>query len=197
MAQTSLSYQTYLKKIAGNKFVRSYSSAVFSLVTISILIVFAIRPTVTTILNLQKEIDNQKKVLEALNNKAQSLTEAKQNFNKLSQADKLKISQAVPVQVDVPSLVKNLEASLAQQASSSALQVQPIVLFDRGQTPNFHPQLGQVEFTYNVEGTYKNLLSALNNIASSPRVVGIDSVALRKQEGTLIMSVNGKAYFVR
>lgn len=197
MAAFNFRYYTYIKPVVENKTVRSYSPFIFSLITTTILIVFAIKPTISTILNLQKDIENHKKILAQLNTKAQDLTQAKRNLASIDPQIRVKIETAIPNKAEVSTLVKSLQSALPRQASSSALQVQPVVLTQTS-AQKIHPDLGQVSFTYNTEGSFLELVSVLSALSSSPRVIRIESVNLSKQSGgPTIMSINGKAYYLK
>lgn len=198
MANINSRYYIYIKSIAENKVVKSYAPYIFTLITITILVVFAIRPATTTILNLQKDIANQQSLLKSLNEKAQSLTEAKKNYHNLDQSIKNKINQAVPIQAAVPTLIKNLEDALGKQGSASAIQVQPVTIILAENKDKTHPELGNISFTLNIESPYQGALLILSNLTKLQRVVSIDSVSLSKQqEGPIILSINGKAYFLK
>lgn len=190
-------YYTYVKPIIENQVVRSYSPYIFSLITIIILIVFAIRPTVSTILNLQKELQNQKTALESLKNKSNNLTEAKRSLEALPDTTKFHIATALPVQANVTTLIKALQALPLKTASSSAIQVQPVTIFSITD-PKSKLDVGQVSFVYNVETDYPQALNILSAINKLSRAISIDSLSLTKQQGGLIVvSINGKAYFVK
>jgi hypothetical protein len=53
-------YRVKINPIVQNKTVQSYSSLSFSLVAVIIFGIFAIKPTVQNIVDLQKQIDTQK-----------------------------------------------------------------------------------------------------------------------------------------
>lgn len=191
-------YYTYIRGIAQNKAFRSYSPYIFSVMTITILVMFAIRPTISTISNLQKDIDNHQRVLEAINKKAQDLTEANKNYNKISKDSLDKINVAVPTQAEISTLVRSLEQALPKQSSASAVQIQPVTLVDISKDPTTKAVLDIVKFTYNFEGNFDELINILKNLSKSDRLISIDSISLSKQEtGSLIISISGKAYYLR
>lgn len=190
-------YYTYIKPLLENKLVRSYSSYVFSIITVTIMVVFAIRPTVSTILNLQKDVENHQQALQKLKQKAQNLTQAKNNLAALDQATKGKLATAVPEQAEVTALVKALQSALPQSASASAIQIQPVILSNTSEK-KMHPDKGQVNFTLNLEGSYQLFIEVLNNLYRSARIISLDNITVGKQvEGPAILSVNGTAYYLK
>lgn len=191
-------YFIYIKPIAKMPIVKNYSSPVFTIITIIIFIFFAIKPTIETITVLQKKIDNAKSVLEKVNKKADDITKAKENYQKIDNAILNKIESALPNNVNFKSIVSTLE-ELARQynATISALQIQPISITSRD--VNSIGTSSGIDFTFNTEGSYKSILSILQQMQISSRVFSIDHVSINKaSSGTnLIMSVNGKAFYIK
>lgn len=193
-------YFTYIKPLAKLPIIRTYGSIIFTILTIIIFILFAIKPTVETILVLQKKLDNAGEVLTKLKKKANDLTLGKQNYENLDANIKLKIETALPDSVELKSLIKSLEsAALKNQASISALQIQPLTLESR--KDNQLGTLAEVSFTFNIAGTYPNLISLLKDLQTSDRLISIDNLSVSKLTeediGGLIMSLSGKTYFIK
>ncbi|MDO8638341.1 MAG: type 4a pilus biogenesis protein PilO [Candidatus Daviesbacteria bacterium] len=193
-------YYTYIKPLAENKAVKSVAPYIFSLITIMILIIFAIRPTVSTIINLQKNIEENQQVLKQLETKAQNLIEGKKNYENLPPDMKQKINDAVPNQPNVTSVISSLDNSSGPQASASALQIQPLTLFDdKTQSDKVAKlALGEVDFSYNISGSFIDLLKTLQNLNNSPRLIQIDNVIISKQTASpTVLSITGKAYYLK
>lgn len=192
-------YYTYIKPVIQNPIVRSYVPYIFSLITITIFALFAIKPTVITILSLQKNLENNQKVLVALESKAQSLSEGKQNLDNLDQQVKAKIGVALPNQANVTTLIASLQIAAGQMASSSALQIQPLTIYDGTAKSGLTTMsVSEVEFTYNLQGPYPQLLQTLQNIRKSPRLIKISSISMSRQsDNAVMMSVSGNAYFLK
>lgn len=193
-------YFTYIKPVTENKTVRSLAPYIFSLITIIILIIFAIRPTVSTIINLQKNIADNKQVLQELENKAQNLITGKKNYENLSPDTKRKIDAAVPDKPFVTSVIFDLENSVKPQASASALQIQPLTLIDNALQIGKKAKLssGEIDFSYNTTGSFINLLKTLQNISNSPRLIQINNITINKQpENPTVLSITGKSYYIK
>lgn len=189
-------YYTHIKPVIENKYVKSSTPYIFSLLSITFFVLFALRPTISTIINLQKNIEDNKKVLEQLTAKSQNLTTGKRNFELLSPETKGKINTALPQGSNVAFLVKSLQDSTPQQASVSALQIQPLTVFDQSseETPF---KLEEVKFSFSVQGTYTQILETLDNFRKSPRLLQIDNVNISRQGGPVILSITGKSYFLK
>lgn len=193
-------YYTYIKPVAQNKFIRSFAPYIFSLLTIIFLVIFAIKPTISTILNLQKSIDENKQVLKQLNDKADSLTLGKRNLQALGPETLNKINTLLPSQANVTTIITSLQkVPLGNQASISALQVQPVNLIDNTiDIQKARLNLAEVEFTYNVQSSFQGLLATLQNLSKSPRLININNIVLSKQiDNPMVLSITGKAYFLK
>lgn len=191
-------YYTYIKPIIQNKMVRSYAPYIFSLITVGLLILFAIRPTISTILNLQQEINNSQQVLDTLNQKAKNLSLGQKNYRDLDSQMKARIIQAVPLSADVTTLIKHLETATPPQASTSAIQIQPVTLYDTQTVLTDHPILAEVDFTYNVLGDYPQIVTTLSNLSRLPRLITITNMTISQQdEGPATLSVTGKGYYLK
>lgn len=188
-------YYTYIKPVIGNKYVKSSAPYIFSLITIIILTVFAIKPTVITIISLQKNIQDNQKVLEALNQKSLTLTEGKRNLDNLDPGVKALITARLPNHAAVTTLISNLQATASKSASVSALQIQPVTIYT-----NIEPtqNLGEVLFSLNIQSSYAGLLATLDSLAKAPRLINITSVIMNKsKEEPVGLSVSGKAYYLK
>lgn len=191
-------YFTYIKPITKLPIVKNYGSTIFSLLVITILIYFAIKPTVETILILQKKIADADAVLQKVTQKANNLSLGQKNYDNLDQNIKDKISAAIPDSINLKSVSQTLErAARNHEASVSALQIQPLIIETK-----IADKLGiltEVKFTFNTEGSYSNLTALLQDLKASNRLISIDSLSLSKTSDgkALILSLSGKAFYLK
>lgn len=191
-------YFTYIKPVTRLPIVKTYGSTIFTLIVITIFIFFAIKPTVETILVLQKKLTETSEVLDKVNKKAEDLSLGKQNYDNLDNDIKNRISSSIPDTVQLKSVTQTLEQTARlHDASVSALQIQPIVIDTKSE--NSVGTLAEIDFTFNVEGSYTNLNELLQNLKSSSRLISVDNLSLSKpsEESGLIMSITGKAYYIK
>ncbi len=196
-------YFTYIKPLMENKTVKSVAPYIFSLITIIVMLIFTIRPTISTIVNLQKNIEENRQVLKQLEDKAQNLIAGKKNYENLSPEIKLQISTAIPNKPVVTSVISSLENSSKSIASAAALQIQPLTLIDvspkvvKGDIKEQF-SLGEVDFSYNTAGSFINLLKVLQDTNNSPRLMQISSVTINKQpDNPTVLSITGQAYYLK
>lgn len=179
--------------------IKNYGPTIFTLLTVSILIFFAIKPTVETILVLQKKLADSNEILQKVTQKANNLSLARKNYDNLDQNIKDKISASIPDTVSLRSIIQTLEqAAKTHEASVSALQIQPLVI----NTKNDNNQIGslsEISFTFNTEGDYQSLISLLQDLKNSSRLISVDSLSLSKTGNSkaLILSLSGKAYYLK
>lgn len=191
-------YYTFIQPVIKNPLVKSSAPHIFSLITVAIFTVFVLRPTISTILQLQKNIEDSKQTLEALDKKAQALTLAKQNLESMDPQTRLKIKTILPDKVNVISLINSIQSSLQNQASSSALQIQPLTLVDNTIPEKVNLDLGEINFSLNVQGPYSQLLTVLYNLDRSSRLIKNDSIIINKAPGLNPgLSITGKAYYLK
>ena len=191
-------YFTYVKSFTKIPVVRTYGSTIFTLIMSVVFILFAIKPTVETILVLQKKLADSNQTLEKLIQKGNDLSLARQNYENLGQSSLSKLSSAIPDKPDLKSITQALEGtSQKYNASISALQIEPQVF--ESSNPEALGTIAEIGFTFNTTGTYQNLISLLQDIYISSRLISIDNLSLSQlSEGSgLTMSITGKVYYLK
>lgn len=191
-------YFTYIKPVTKLPIIRTYGATIFTIIIVTVFILFAIKPTVETILVLQKKLEDSNSTLEQINQKATNLSLGKENYDNLDEAIKSQISTSIPDDTNLRSLIQTLEQiAITHDASISALQVEPFVIEVKDQTQNIGTP-ADIAFTFNVEGSYEKLLALLQDLQTSSRLISIETLSLTElSEGSgLVMSTTGKAYYL-
>ncbi len=192
-------YYTFVKPFLQNKIVRTYSSASLTLVAIMIFGLFAIKPTLSTIVSLQKSISQQQLVLQQLDTKIQNLSDGKKNYENMDTSVRARVETLVPDSTSIADIINNLNLFAdSNQASISGLQFQPVDLDGKPQKITKQAQIKEVGFTINLQGSYTQLSSFLKSLVRANRLISINSVSFNKTaDGPLIMSVNAKGYYIK
>ncbi len=191
-------YYTFIRPILRNRTVRTYSTLAFNLIAIAIFLVFAIEPTVSTILSLEKSSQQHQQVLNGVNTKAAPLSEGKQNLQKIPQQTITTLNTLLPDKTALTTLTDSLnQAAIDNQASISGIEVQPTLLIGDPIKLSTNPKVQEVDFTFNMVGPYQALLATLDSLSNTSRLISIDSLNFNQSEGTLVLSVNGKAYYLQ
>lgn len=191
-------YFTYIQPVFKAPAVRTYGGPILTLITLTIFIIFAIKPTGETILVLQKKLEESKSALQKLNQKSENLLAAKKNYKQLDATTKSRVGNYIPANVELKSLITSLElVANKNNASISAIQIQPLTLEQTSQ--NTRLKLSEITFTFNLEGVYENLLNVLKDLQNSPRLISISNIIFNKpsESSLLLMSVSGKAYYLQ
>jgi len=190
-------YFTYIQPLLKIPLIRTYGSIIFTIAALIVFIVFAIKPTVQTILVLQKTLENENEILNKLTKKSEDLGLARNNYQNIDPIIKNKIATAIPTSLELGSLMRSLEnTTLGSEATISALQFQTINV---DTTTNTIPSLREIIFTFNVEGNYETIKLIIAGLRTTNRSIIVDKLSIAKVEdqSTLLMTVSGKAYYLR
>lgn len=192
-------YFTYIEPVLKAPIIRTYGSLILTIIALIVFIVFAIKPTLATISNLQKELEVKKETLVKLTQKSNDLSLARDNLQKIPKDVKDKLQTNVPTKVEISSFIKTLEATtIKSQATISALQFQPLSI-EAEEKSIKDPTLTEIFFVYNIEGSYEIINQVLQNLRANPRLIVIDNFSINKipDSSTLLLSVTGRAFYVK
>ncbi|MBI2594058.1 type 4a pilus biogenesis protein PilO [Candidatus Daviesbacteria bacterium] len=169
------------------------------MITIAIFSYYAIRPTVTTILSLQKSIDEQTSILNRLQEKVRSLSAGKQNYEGIDQDIRAKLANLIPNSPELPQLINSVNYIARQsEASISGVQFQTVKLENKKNLLNRDAPITPVDFTLIAQGSYANLMRLLTQIKRIDRLISITSINFAQpSDADLIMSVNARAYYLK
>lgn len=209
-------YKRYVKNIAliynKRKDVRNYIELMLSLSVIVIFGMFAIRPTFITIVELRQSINAKERTLELLNNKIDDLDRAQQvkvQFqNQLALLNTAVPDGPLPVVFarQIEGLAKRHNAQLfsieTQGVSIIGSQRQvPQEEIDPEETDRYPTESDSVEFTFDIIGTYQNIMELIADLERLRRPIFIDSMQMRTSDdsvesGFVVLSVTGRVPFI-
>jgi Tfp pilus assembly protein PilO len=166
------------KNIYRKKQVVVYTGLALTLFTISFFALFAIKPTVTTIVGLVKEIQTKKEVDQKLQAKINSLREAQTNYSLVKDRLDL-IEQALPQEPDLISLLYQVEI-LAQKNNTTigSLSFDSSYLLGEKSAGTKGAQPAATGFSLALGGDFENLNNFLASFESLRRVIGLESFAI-------------------
>jgi|SRR3972149_7609189 len=171
---------------------QKFTTVILTLIAFIILLIFAINPTLSTIANLQKQVEDAKFVKEKLDQKINNLSILQTKYNNL-QPDLPIVYNAIPKKSEATQLVGQIQA-LAQEASLTIVSLQ-VSDISTSQIDNF----SSYSFDVSARGDYQNMLNFLENITNMQRVVALSNVSIRKQtesnNSILQVNVRGGALF--
>jgi Tfp pilus assembly protein PilO len=156
---------------------------------------FAINPTIATIIQLRKQLADNKLVQNKLQEKITNLSTLQGKYTEL-QPDLSLVLAAAPDSHQFPEFIGKVQ-SLAGKNNVNivAIQSNPIIL-----TSNSSPKASSVSFSFTAQGNRENILNFINAFMSFDRVITLDEISLSTVitiQGTVTQAlVQGKAAFM-
>lgn len=175
---------------------QKFTTIVLTLVASIILGLFAINPTLSTIANLQKQLDDNKFVEQKLEEKINNLSILQQKYATL-QPDLDAINSAIPKTADSTALLGQIQA-VAQKSNLSIMNLQTLEV-------DIPPQINGVQkysayaFALSAQGNYQDMMNFLNELSNIQRVVVVNNFGITKftdnNASSLRLIVKGTVYY--
>lgn len=179
---------------------KAYTMFILSLLAMSVFGFFAIRPTIKTIVGLNKEIKDARATDKALQEKINQLSDAQQEYTKV-QNDLPIILAALPADSGFSSLLKQIEATAKQTgASVSGIQFQDVAIYGSRakKESTASSQISEIPFKISFTGDYKNAYQLVNSLSKIERIIGVENINISSstaiEGGNLTVTVAAKAY---
>jgi hypothetical protein len=185
--------------------IKVYLEILLSLATISILAIFAIRPTFITIAELLKEIEGKEKTLATMEEKVENLKKAQNVYNNnIAEIDLLNI--AIPDSPSVDVLTRQIEGlSAKHQINVSSINSDGAVLSStdgaekNSQAKDMPEGTAGVIFSINTDASFPALSGFLKDMEILRRPVKFNIISVRNlvtQEGeTIVLNIEAKVPF--
>jgi len=181
-------YYRSLEPILSKPKTKRYSTVIFFFLTVALFGWFAIKPTIQTILYLQREIVDKKEVNTKMDEKINALIEAQAILENI-QSQLEVISYTIPINpkaVDIARQLKNLAENT--QASLSAIQIASVpilVATPSSILPSSIVKHTAIPITLSIDGSYNVLASFMSGLLAMQRIVTIDSVSFSPSKSGL------------
>lgn len=190
---TKIKYFEFLPDFKEEK-TQKFTTLIFTLIALSFFGLFAINPTISTITELNRQLEDSRFVDQKLGQKISSLTVLQQKYTNL-QPDLPIILNAIPKDSEVPLFA----AQIQSVANNSNITIDSFQTFEVEISKNPNPrQYSSFAFALTAEGTYNDLSNFLSNLSNMQRVAGIDTLSLTKRSGisnSLQLTLKGKTFF--
>lgn len=195
---TKKRYLAYIKLFPSlqQKRTKEYTMIILSLAVISVFGIFAIQPTVATILELQRKFADAKFVSERLQQKITNMEILQDKYDQLGE-DKDVVLAAIPENPDAAFLIGQLQTLAAETGITiNELQTSDIELASAAEVKN---QDGSFAFSLIGEGNFGQIDEFLKSLGSFDRIVTLESFAISREIETdgLQLTVRGRAYYKR
>ncbi len=179
---------------------QAYFVLILSFFTIAFFGFFAIRPTIKTILQLNREIQDNRDLNQKLSEKINALAQVQSDYELIRGAIPA-LYNAVPKTAEFPILVSTLE-QIGQKtdASISAISINNVVIAPASARPGGAKEPTQVTFQAAYNGRYDQLLAALELLLNDKRIMTLDSVSfvinpVKKDSAVMSITLDGEGYY--
>jgi Tfp pilus assembly protein PilO len=162
-------YQYYQKPVA-----KVSTALLLTIFTTIFFAVFAIRPTLITIAELLRKIEDQRATLTEMKKKAAALNTASQEYNNEAQTRE-RLNQAIPETDNVASLIKIIEGTAAQNGVAiTDLSVQEYTYAPQKEVAKSTAE--ELEVSTTTTSIYPSLRQLIRDLFFVPRLIAIDNL---------------------
>ncbi len=183
----------YLKQERSQKFF----GIVLTLCALAFFGLFAIKPTISTVLKLQKELSDNQFVLNQLQTKIKNLTGLKKQYADL-ESDLPFVINAITTQPDVSILFAQIQ-SIGQQSNIAIKELQSFEVEVLRNNSSASKNYYSYSFTIVGVGSFENISKFLQILTNMERIVNIDTFsidnAVSQNDGSLEFNIKGLAFF--
>jgi len=191
-------YQKYLELIPELKSEKNEKLITIILtITASIILgIFAVNPTLSTIVGLQKQLNDNRLFELKLQEKINNISMLDQQYQKI-QNDLPLIFDAVPQTSQIATLAATLQAI----ANSSNIKIQSLqtLQVELSKQTIANKKYSSYEYGVTVQGNYQDLIVFLDKLVNFQRILTINNVSIVKSATLTLtglqLNINGNAYF--
>jgi len=188
-------YREYLKLLPDIKKENTQliTVLIFTFAALSFLGIFAINPTLTTIVDLKKQLADSEFVHQQLSAKIANLGSLQQKYTALN-PDLPVVYDAIPQSPTIPLLVGQIQA-LAKKSNThlTSIHVSEVQMAGGKGKPD------GLSFVFALDGTgaYDDVLNFAFSLSHFSRMVTVEAISVEKDEkkNLLVLSIKGRAYF--
>lgn len=182
----------YLKQ----KNTQVFTTIILTLLAISFFGIFAINPTLSTIANLQKQLEDSNFVDESLSKKITNMSILQRKYVQLGNDIPVVLS-AIPKNPNVPVLISQLYLlGFNTGININNLQAYEVELSKK---TDAKPGYASYAFSFSGNGQYTDILKFISSLINFERIVSLDALLISRQgvaeDNSLQVSVRGEAYF--
>jgi type IV pilus assembly protein PilO len=193
---TASRYKEYLKLLPDmqKENTRIITTLILTFVAMSFFGIFAINPTLSTIIVLKKQLSDSVTVHSALEQKISNLSSLQQQYTNLN-TDLTNILAAVPQSPAAPTLIGKIYG-LAQSTNVNIVSISVLDLQLVGESKTISDK-SSYPFTLQAKGTYESLSNFIMGLPNIDRIISVESISVSKdpKQGDIFMDIKGRAYF--
>jgi Tfp pilus assembly protein PilO len=190
-------YRQYLKLLPDirKENTRLATTLILTFVALSFFGIFAINPTLTTIIELQKQLEDSEFTHQQLTTKITNLSTLQQKYTNLN-ADLQVLENAIPKEAAATKLTGQIHTLAADsKLTIRNLRVAEVTLTS-GKTSNTPKGLSYV-FNVEASGTYEQMLFFADTLTKFSRIVTVEAISVGRDTRTqdLVLNIRGRQYF--
>jgi Tfp pilus assembly protein PilO len=186
---------------------RIYLELTLSIFTIIIFAIFAIKPTILTVIELNNEIKSKTSLVQELNTKIKNLQTAGQILQ-TNASDLLYLEQALPDTAKPDNFVKQFEVlALESNVKIVGISSSDVIINGKsndkkksGDQSSIALNADELAFSISISGDYQSLINYLTKLESLRRPLKIDSIAINStntDNGKVIsLLINGRTPYL-
>lgn len=173
---------------------QQFTTLALTFITLAFFGLFAINPTLGTISDLQKQLDDNTFVNSSMQTKIANLTTLQQKYT-LLQPNLQSVYAAIPASVALDSFVGQIHAVASlTNVQINSMQTYPVDI----SLQTFTIKYASYEFTVEITGDYPSVEKFLTTLDSLNRLLIFDTISINnvgKVTNTYHMSIRGKTFF--
>lgn len=179
---------------------QKFTTLILTLAAFSFFGFFAISPTITTIVQLQKELEDNRYVNSKLEDKIKNLSLLQQRYGILKE-DLGTVLLAIPANPKVSYFTGQIQAiSQNTNVVITSLQINEVEL-TKTLFPSILPDDDPNSYSYftfstGASGSYDNIINFLSVLSGFDRIITFDNISVSKSaDNTFRVNIRGKTYF--
>lgn len=181
---------------------REKSAQAFMILTLTLVAlilfgVFAISPTISTIIELRKQISDSKDVYQKLEKKRENFSLLYQQYQEI-EPDLPYVFNAIPQTPQSSLFIGKLNSiASSMDVKIQQLQTYPVEIIPPSDDPDSSTSF---DFNLNVVGSDNSIFNFLSTLGNFDRIITIDSLSINKNSqssNSAELTIKGKTYFKR
>lgn len=175
---------------------KSFMTVVFTLVATGVFSFFAINPTLGTIADLRRQIDDSNFIEKKLEDKIAAMSSLQKQYQQIK-GDIPTVETSIPTSPSIASFVAKVQQiSIDTQCSLIRVQTYPVEISNLKTA--IPAPYSSFAFSLDVTGLQGGLSSFLDKILNMDRLITVDGFSFAKAsatDNTLRLNIKGKLYF--
>lgn len=179
-----------------NEKTKSFTTVVLTLIAIIFFSLFAISPTISTIVDLQKQLQDNQFIEKQLTEKISNLISLQQDYAQIQDNIPV-IIDTIPESPSIPLLFGQIQA-IIEKTGVTIIRIQsfPVEISNNISPVNSYSSFS---FVIDASGSYKIVNDLLSSLKNLNRIITIDGIVISKDSSSssddIKVNIKAKAYF--